>query len=357
MLDRRALALLSLLAAPLFAQFEPPVITSVEPRSGSYNGGNTVTIHGTNLTGPCTISPCPTTVWFGSTPVNTFFSGQEEVRVTAPPHRLGAFDIRIERLDHQTGLAEDAYVFTSDSSSKMFLVPLIMTRRSGASGSIWSTHLTIHNASLINTRISPIVIDLAPGGSAHDPEALASTASESAPGRILNIPSDAADEAEFHLRALDENKAAESDGFEIPVVREGDLRVDNLTLLDIPTDPRYRTTLRIYMLNYFDDRGEASLPFLVQIFDADGIAPIVTKTVNVTTHRANNPNAGILLYPATYEEVDLVGKNPQLAGHARLRVTITPVFLFPQPSHFPLFWAFDSTTNNATQQVTLITPQ
>jgi hypothetical protein len=57
------------MAAPAMAVTPTPIVTSLTPNHGSFAGGNTVVISGSNLTDPANgVDPKPTSVHFGSTP-------------------------------------------------------------------------------------------------------------------------------------------------------------------------------------------------------------------------------------------------------------------------------------------------
>jgi hypothetical protein len=154
----------------------------------------------------------------------------------------------------------------------------------------------------------------------------------------LLVPRPEAPFLSFALRIRDVSRHAEGLGTQIPVVREKDLYHGTImTLLDVPIDPGHRVKVRIYALEPFDELHRAG---------------------RVVIFRQNNHVAEALVYRLTrncagsacagepyYAEVDL---RPGAAG-ARVNVYIEP----------PLdatTWAFATVTNNATQQVTIVTP-
>jgi hypothetical protein len=63
------------------------------------------------------------------------------------------------------------------------------------------------------------------------------------------------------------------------------------------------------------------------------------------------------LYPAIYQNYDLVLSYPILASYERVRVEVEPVGLLPLTGRVPLFWAFASVAHKETQHVTVISPQ
>jgi hypothetical protein len=153
----------------------------------------------------------------------------------------------------------------------------------------------------------------------------------------LIAPRPEADDLAFSLRVRDPSRAAEGDGTQVPVVRARDMfRGTDLTLLNIPTDSRYRVKIRIYA---FDTGAH----------DAE-----------VTVHRQATPNEVATRYfvPVRnacagygcdaipwYAELDL--PSSEAGEPVNVYVTVggesTPA------------WAFASITNNETQQVTIVT--
>jgi hypothetical protein len=116
---------------------------------------------------------------------------------------------------------------------------------------------------------------------------------------------------------------------------------DPLVLLDVPTDPRFRNTLRIYAI----DQTEV-------------ILEIHSETLNGMTQQRRiqlRPPSNVF-EPAYAEVSDL----PVDAGALRLRILppwadgLPPD---PMPPNTPQVWAFVSVTNNETQHITVIAPQ
>jgi hypothetical protein len=144
----------------------------------------------------------------------------------------------------------------------------------------------------------------------------------------------------FTLRVRD--KAFESEGFgtNIPVVREQDMFTNtDLTLLDVPIDPRYRTKLRMYVFDSVEHDA-----FITVLRPNAGSASArrspytarVTRDCSVPVHCASLP---------WYAELDLPAGNvdERVNVYVRIGGRETPA------------WAFASITNNATQQVTIVT--
>jgi Fibronectin type III domain/IPT/TIG domain len=85
-----------------------PTVTGISPTSGSMDGGNTVTVTGTFLTGATSVS-------FGSTAVSsgiTVAGDGNSLTVTAPPGTVGPVDVTVTTSDDTSATsASDAYTY------------------------------------------------------------------------------------------------------------------------------------------------------------------------------------------------------------------------------------------------------
>ena len=138
-----------------------------------------------------------------------------------------------------------------------------------------------------------------------------------------------------NLRVTDVTRQATSHGVEIPVVHRNDFTEDRLALLDVPIDPRFRNTLRIYSLQ----RGEV----LVNLQIGEEGRQIWLQ-----------PGAN-WFEPAYASFTDFPLPHQLPAGESTIRVLVMA------PRNGPdlpgtLIWAFITVTNNETQQITTITP-
>jgi hypothetical protein len=127
----------------------------------------------------------------------------------------------------------------------------------------------------------------------------------------------------------DQSRTTQSFGTEIPIVRERQFTNGStvLTLLNVPTDARFRNTLRIY--------GTAAAQVVVRV-SAPTISPVDSPVTLNAGENVFKPAA------ATFSSFP--------TGVGLVTVTIT----VPVQAHV---WAFVSVTNNDTQQITTITPQ
>ena len=262
----------------------------------------------------------------------------------APAHARGLVDVKIETSTGATHtLAGGLYYYDRSlpldtSVFERILFPVLFSS-AGAHGSEWVSEAAIANPRpwFIETwnEVNPVVCIDYPCGERITPESYVAFEGKDYPrGVALIAPRAEANNLAFSLRVRDTSRAAEGYGTEVPVVREKDMfRGTDLTLLDIPVDPRYRTRLRMYAF----DTGE--------------------HDAWVTIDRANAPDEQLFVPVRRqcagsgcnelpwYAELDL----PVGAENERVNVYVTI------GGNDSLAWAFASVTNNETQQVTIVT--
>ncbi len=270
------------------------------------------------------------------------------------PDRLGPglYDVKITNSKGTTvivgaiyyrapGAAPDPAIF------ERVLFPVLF-RSGGAVGSEWRseavisnpTNFTIHNA---NT-IEPGVCIHHPCGEQLAPKARRAFSGEQYPqGVALMVPRPEAGNLAYSLRVRDVSREANNFGTEVPVVRESEMvRNGELTLLDVPLDPRYRTKLRIYTFPVPAAEG------LGGGFDNIQVRMVENgHTAYAPPTRFSRDCTGVsCAWTPRYTEIDLPSRGED--ARADVYVAIT---------NASLGWAFASITNNKTQQVTTVTPQ
>ena len=308
------------------------------PRSGPQSGGTLVTITGA----------------FGSWPYDVVFGDQfvpgfrvnETTLVAVTPPGSGQVPVRIFEYDVyiDTNIVF-TYVHGPADDQERILLPLLTPPVNGAGGSRFHTELRAINR--IDWEPTDI-FGLAPScsGNCQPPSYEANpitllprgellpvhVAYDGGPGRFLWVAKNAADRLWLNLRVYDSTRSANNFGTELPVVRERDFFRDMpIFFSGVPTDPQFRTTLRIY----------ATAPTTITVVvDAAG-SPKETK---VTLRPGMN-----LVDPAYAQFSDF----PSNVGE--IRVALTP----PAPGQAGFatpYWAFLSVTNNDTQFITTIRP-
>ncbi|MCM2315270.1 MAG: hypothetical protein NDJ92_08980 [Thermoanaerobaculia bacterium] len=171
------------------------------------------------------------------------------------------------------------------------------------------------------------------------------------PTALIHLRKDAAASVATALRTRDFSRQSESWGCEIPVVREDELR-RVVTLVDVPREERFRQRLRIYNPRVSD------LGAIVEFFDAEG-GRLASREVALAWPEGAlggivQPgyfafgSRGLPLQPA-WAEIDLASI-PELEDHRRAWIRVTA-------KGNGKIWAFVSITNDATQQVSTVTPQ
>jgi hypothetical protein len=328
--------------------------TITEPRSAEASGGINVTLRGSGFLRSCDLIACPPDSFqasFGDTPAKIVSIRDDEILLLAPPHRPGRTMILVSSPGFL--IANDPlFQYVADLNSfprGTVLLPLIWSGETpGAYGSRWVSFFTVYDRQKGKLAFdSPYL----PRAGDTNPSRFFSL------GAVLGFSWDFSERATMQLHIQDISRQAETFGVEIPIVRDTDLHVERVTLSDVPTEPRSRVALRVYMVNGMRETGSVSMPFRLRIFPAEGETPIVEDLIHVATPYATDlkfpPEP---LYPAIYQNHDLVLSYPALANYPRVRVEVEPIGLL-SGNRVPLFWAFASVAHKESQRVTVISPQ
>jgi hypothetical protein len=335
-------ALLSLVIS--FAAAAQTVYT-ISPSAGPVEGGTQVTI-----TSSTPFGGGPYTLYFGTAAVSATLINSTTIRAITPPHLPGAVEVLLMTGARDIAFAINrtfAYEGDTDVAYERLLLPVYTQPIPGAFGSEFRTEL---NATLAAgdrvaiyglSRNCTFICIQGPD----DPHVLTTdfprlnqndVEPDGTPGQFVYIPRDQSGRVAMNLRAYDTSRSAENFGTEIPVVRDTEFAdIHPIVLVGIPTDARFRNTLRIYSAG---QGGNVSLR--IQGAGVD---------IQQSLHLPAQPD---LLHPGYVQFSNFpIGVGP-------VRVTIDGV---AQPSSPPQpsvsHWAFVSVTNNATQHITTITPQ
>lgn len=348
-----------MLAAPLFAD---PFITEVQPAEGFTFAPTRVTIHGTGFAGD------NLEVFFGTKKATIVVVTSTAIQVLAQPpdpselNEAGeAFvNVTVKMPGFPEAVWPQLFFFSPFAQPgiadyQQVLVPLTSGTVPGAHGSRWTSELHIFNASTTALRLpgpEPFIVELPIDPAIYVPareteQAFLKSRFIGLDGAFLYVPRAQEDAPKFSLRVRDLSQNAASLGTDIPVVSIDDAKGD-LTLVDIPVDPNYRATLRIYAFT------QAPMLVGVKVFPEDGDTPIQEYDVPlngiVTLEPVEFPP-----YPA-YTAFDPLTSVVRGANQPRVRIEITNhnAIVSPPP---PPIWAFVSITSNATQQVTAVVPK
>lgn len=346
-------------------------ITSISPNVGFTTSSTRVIVRGSELASEfmhcvdrCSGTfPCPVTVTFGSAQAVVQYALPEYIVLHVPGRPAGPADVTVrvagkDDLVVPNGFRFDARAVTSLADYVPYLVPVIANDVAGAHGSKWRSELTVHNASLSSDE--PVVIR----GAFCDPMlpiaqcpdvVIESGATESlvvhpagwgSQAAFVYVPRARSGSTPFELRVRDLSRESEGWGTEIPVVRINDFSPFQ-QILDVPTDGRYRATLRIYRTSH------APLPVKVRVLPPQGDEPIDEWRITLNGIPTFDP-AEFELHPA-YAQLDPLTSAVRASGYSTVRVEVSnddDSIADPPAS----IWAFISITNNETQQVTAITP-
>lgn len=247
-------------------------------------------------------------------------------------------------------LVAGALLAQEPTPSERVLLPILTPPVHGAFGSEFHTDLRIANESddlvvlfgldgneclpICLPGLFPLTLD---ANEEVGPEAIELSGT---PGRFIFVASDQVDSLSMNLRVHDVTRGGLNFGTEIPIVRESEFRTNNISFVGVPTDPRFRNTLRIY--------SESPADVLVTVGNQ---APVrVTLTGGFTF--PGGIDLSQLFKPAYAAFTNFP------TGSAPVRVTVEREVLFLPlfPIEAPL-WAFITVTNNDTQVISTITPQ
>jgi hypothetical protein len=215
----------------------------------------------------------------------------------------------------------------------VYLIPVAPQLQAGAYGSLWTNEFTVHNAAttpfvIRTTTCSPVIVSCL----AHDVllqpgQTLTPTVYRDA-GALeagwIQVQRPHAGLA-MQLRIRDLSRQAEEWGTELPLINLESFR-SSIQLLDVPTDPRFRVTLRVY--------STKATSAQVRLLTAGSTTPLSEQTVNLI---GDFPTEAQVPLPANLAATNL---RIEIAGLGS-----------------ELLWAFASITSNITQHVTTITPQ
>jgi hypothetical protein len=247
-----------------------------------------------------------------------------------------------------------APLFAQVVETERVLFPILTPPVHGAFGSEFHTELRIANTSedvavvfgltaICPTCLlppgSPVVIN---AGAEVGPGDIALNGT---PGRFAFVDIDSRSELPMNLRVFDVTREAENFGTEIPIVRESDFATDRLSFVGVPTDPRFRNTLRIY--------AGSPVDVLVTVGDRPPVRVALSGGITIGFPPTIPPDID-LSSPAYGVFTDF-----PIDGGAPVRVTLEaqPGLIISLLPFETRFWAFITVTNNDTQAIATITPQ
>lgn len=332
----------------------------VQPQVGFIYGGTNVELRVTGAGSPpffegdfvdcSTATSCPVRVFFGANEGRVQLASPSYIVVTAPNNAPGAYSITIRRPLGGDIVLQNAFTHAVDARTTPFdyearIIPVTGENVPGAYGSLWTTELSIHNGSTFvlvprgqfcasGTNCPDVRVE--PG----ETRTLRVYPGSGGNGTTLYIPKPLAPAVTVALRARNVAGENASWGTEVPVTAE---RRQVLQLLDVPVNDNFRVTLRAYS----DVLAHAT----VKVLPMTSTVPIDQGSFDLTPAVAFHDG---FTHPRQLM-IDPITDAVRASGHSRVRIEVI-VFhplLDPPPTDG---WAFVTLTNNATQQVTVITP-
>jgi hypothetical protein len=340
---------LFLFAAPaLIAQPAP----TVRPALGFSTGGDVVHIRSYGLQGrspECPGPSCPNYVKFGDTFARILVNTPVEIVVLAPPHEPGVVDVTVG-IPHVFDpiVLRDAFRYQVIYDSERILIP-VAASGAGPNAARFETEISITNVGdgevgVSGAAATPSLQSPPPTPMVHPHTTRRFTdALRTIPGHagaFIYVVSAMARDVITKVRVHDTSRDEAAYGVEIPAVTDGDFATF-IHLPGIPTDARFRSTLRVYG---YDATNFGPVTLRVRD-DADGTLlatiPIALDGVPLGAESDIPASVQIALDPII----------EPLRSHARLRIDIA------DSDTIRLVWGFVSITNNQTQEITLVTPK
>jgi hypothetical protein len=237
-----------------------------------------------------------------------------------------------------------ASVFANPFGRYVALVPINPGTVPGVGGSLWTTSLWITNTA---DKDIPLVCesDPCPLLKAHSTTLIEHpTFNVAHQGFFIQVPSSFPDPVLpdtlfFELRSTDSTTAPESAGTEIPIVRMSAFSPTKSALPHVPVNGHSRSRLRLY--------GSANGDVTVRVIGVESNQELLTTTLTLTGgDPAKIAQEPVLRYPS-FAEIALPDSYNSSDDAVRIEII---------PSASLAAWGFVSTTDNGSQQFTIMAP-
>jgi hypothetical protein len=313
----------------------------IAPPHGGISGGTAVAI-------TCPFANCTgAQVTFGAKAAESVTIDGNRLIAITPSNPLGPKNVTV-RVGAEERVHPSGYTYLSPNEYDSVLLPSFTPREiPGAFGSRWVIEHGVFNGN--DLALEPGIDFFHTTTSAALPaRAVSPVPAEEpfnrTPNWMVHVRRPLSDNVRYSLRVRDLSRAEATWGTELPVVRERDFTT-RVQLFDVPLQPRFRQTLRIYAL----PEGRLCCNELtVRFYPMNSATALHETTVKLRDAEAGAGSREFPLQPET-TELDFLGNLPQLTGHDRVRIEIE--------SATRKVWAYVSVTNNETQHVTVVSPQ
>jgi hypothetical protein len=278
-------------------------------------------------------------VFFGDAPSpHVTLVTATSLTTVAPSHAVGIVSITI--LDNGSVFRANYFVFIREVEE--IIIPIAYQPIDASFGTRWVSEISVFNDSDDTVPIDPEVCSfigrpydcsqtvrrLSPHSSMRiEPW----SASADYPAMILRPPADHAARLHFNVRLRETSRDPDGPGTEIPIVRDRDFQQKQVWLPSIPTDARFRSTLRVFT-RWFS--------VTVRVKDNVTSELLWQREIGRNIPTDSDPFGTVTLS-------DLL-TSALVRAHETVRIeveSLSPV------------WAMVTLTDNATQRVQIFTPQ
>lgn len=245
-------------------------------------------------------------------------------------------------------------------STRLLLPVMMESGEAGAFGALWKTELWVRNRATTAVYIFPYdsgcrLSNCGPipptlPGSTFQPRVGKWQGSGNIQGQFLHVENGYEDQVSVQLRVRNLRDEQNGFGTELPVISEDEFQSKAIVLLDLPVRPGYRTMLRTYSLDPVD---VPAVIIRVYGLSEEWHFPLPTsplpQLLSEQRHELEAPPSTIRRFVPDYLQIEL--DQAAFAPWDRVMLEIIPA------TEGMRIWSFASVTNNATQQITTITPQ
>ena len=289
-------------------------------------------------------------VFFGGVPSpHVTLVDASTIKAVAPAHAVGL--VTLTMLDNGAFLTS-AHDFAFTPELEQIIFPIAILAIDASHGTRWMSDISVYNDSDQAVPIDPEIcfsigrfFDCIQSARRIPPHSSMRiepwSRSADTPFLILRPPADLAARLHFSVRLRELSRDADGPGTEIPVLRSRDFQQNQVWLASVPTNGRFRSTLRVFT------RGDS---VVVRVRDAATGELLLEREIR-------------RFYPTDGDPFGTVTLNDLLSQAAvrtreTVRIEVESTSLVWAPAVWaPPVWALLTLTDNETQRVQIFTPQ